>query len=82
MDVVTPTLRPEDEGMERRNWVSEENFNAGYLLRGMHLLPKQGTKLPWLHTQDYYFDKEDIPNADLDDGSLVYRARQKARKAL
>jgi cation diffusion facilitator CzcD-associated flavoprotein CzcO len=82
VDVVTPTLRPEDEGMERRNWVSEENFNAGYLLRGMHLLPKQGTKLPWLHTQDYYFDKEDIPNADLDDGSLVYRARQKARKAL
>jgi len=81
-DAVTPTLRAEEAGMERRPWVPEENFNAGYLVRGMHLLPKQGTHLPWRHTQDYYFDREDIPSADLDDGTLVYDAAQAARVAV
>lgn len=77
-DVVVPTLREEDRDMERQPWVTEDNFNAGYLVRGMHLLPKQGTRLPWRHTQDYYFDKDDIPNADLQDGSLVYRQARRA----
>lgn len=82
VNVVTPTLRPEDEGMERLPWVSEENFNAGYLLRGLHLLPKQGDRLPWRHTQDYYFDKDDIPAADLDDGTLVYRKVRGVKQAV
>jgi cation diffusion facilitator CzcD-associated flavoprotein CzcO len=73
VDVVMPTLRAEDEGMARLPWVTEDNFNAGYIMRGLHLLPKQGTHLPWQHSQDYYFDKNDIPSADLDDGTLVYR---------
>ncbi len=82
VDVVTPTLRSEEARMERRPWVPEENFNAGYLLRGMHLLPKQGTHLPWRHTQDYYFDKDDIPSADLDDGTLVYDAARAVKAAV
>lgn len=81
-DVVVPTLRPEDQDMERRPWVEGDNFNAGYLVRGLHLLPKQGTHLPWRHTQDYYLDKDDIPGADLDDGSLVYRTVQDAAQAV
>ncbi|HEX7035716.1 MAG TPA: NAD(P)/FAD-dependent oxidoreductase [Pseudomonadales bacterium] len=81
VDVVTPTLRPEDQEMERLPWITEDNFNAGYLLRGLHLLPKQGTRLPWRHTQDYYFDKDDIPSADLDDGTLVYREVRAVRRA-
>lgn len=72
VDVVTPALRDDEQDMERGPWVDEDNFNAGYLVRGMHRLPKQGTHLPWRHTQDYYFDKDDIPNADLEDGTLVY----------
>src|SRR5690606_22951416 len=27
VDVVTPTLRPEDRDMERLPWIAEENFN-------------------------------------------------------
>ncbi len=77
-DVVVPALRPDEQDMERRPWVEGDNFNAGYLVRGLHLLPKQGTRMPWLHTQDYYRDKDDIPNADLDDGSLVYRRLEAA----
>ncbi|HSG89032.1 MAG TPA: NAD(P)/FAD-dependent oxidoreductase [Pseudomonadales bacterium] len=77
---VTPQLRPEERDMVRRPWVEEENFNAGYLMRNIHLMPKQGTHLPWLHTQDYYTDKDDIPAADLDDGTLVYDLRREARR--
>ena len=70
--VVTPALRPEDEGMALLPWVDPENFNPGYLTRGLHLLPKQGDHDPWRHTQDYWTEKEELPAADLDDGALRY----------
>ena len=40
--VVTPTLRAMDEGMALKPWVEPENFNPGYIQRGIHLLPRQG----------------------------------------
>ena len=46
--------------------------NPGYLMRGMHLLPKRGNKPEWLHSQDYEIEKELLPAADLEDGSLDY----------
>jgi hypothetical protein len=49
---VTPTLRPEDRDMRLFPWIDPENFNPGYLMRGMHLLPKRGDKPEWQHTQD------------------------------
>ena len=70
--VVTATLRPEDEGMQLGPWVDPDNFNPGYLTRSMHLLPKQGDHQPWLHTQDYWSEKNDLPIADLDDGALRF----------
>jgi cation diffusion facilitator CzcD-associated flavoprotein CzcO len=69
---VTPTLRPEDNEMPLAPWIDPENFNPGYLMRGMHLLPKRGDKPEWQHTQDYWTEKDQIPAADLDDGALVY----------
>ncbi len=71
--VVVPALRPQDQGMKMQAWMDEENFNPGYLMRGMHLLPKQGDRMPWRHTQDYWSEKDELPAADLDDGSLVYK---------
>jgi len=35
-------------------------------------MPKQGDHMPWRHTQDYWGDKDDLPRADLEDGTLVY----------
>jgi len=70
--VVTPALRAEDRAMPLAPWVDPENFNPGYLMRGMHLLPKQGDRQPWRHTQDYWREKDELPVADLDDGTLVY----------
>jgi cation diffusion facilitator CzcD-associated flavoprotein CzcO len=70
--VVTPRLRPQDEGMELKPWVEAENFNPGYIQRGLHLLPKQGSHDPWLHRQDYWTEKDLLPVADLDDGALLF----------
>ena len=70
--VVTPRLRAEDERMPRLPWVDPENFNPGYLLRGIERMPKQGDRMPWRHTQDYWSDKDELPGADLEDGTLAY----------
>ncbi|MGY1711873.1 flavin-containing monooxygenase [Geodermatophilus sp. SYSU D00758] len=71
--VVVPTLRPEDADMEIRPWSDPENFNAGYVLRSQHVLFKQGDREPWTHMLEYEQEREALPEADLEDGSLVYR---------
>ncbi len=59
--------------MPARPFVEPENFNAGYLTRNMHLMPKQGDRQPWIFSQDYYAEKDEIPAADLEDGTLIYQ---------
>ena len=54
------------------SWIDPENFNPGYLMRSMHLMPKRLDKPEWQHTQDYWTEKDVLPAADLDDGCLVY----------
>jgi len=69
---VTPTLRPEDHNMPLLSWMDPENFNPGYLMRDMHLLPKRGDKPEWQHNQDYWVEKDAIPAIDLEDGAFRY----------
>jgi cation diffusion facilitator CzcD-associated flavoprotein CzcO len=71
--VVTPELRPEDQDMPARPFIDPEDFNAGYLMRSLHLLPRQGDREPWMYMQNYYAEKDDLPVCDLEDGALVYR---------
>ncbi len=71
-EVVTPRLRDEESEMTLGPWVDPENFNPGYLTRSLHLLPKQGDREPWQLLHEYSTEKEILPSADLDDGSLVY----------
>lgn len=70
---VEPALRPEDRDMPILPWIDPENFNPGYLMRGMHLLPRRGDKPEWQHTQDYWAEKDAFPAIDLDDPVFVYR---------
>jgi cation diffusion facilitator CzcD-associated flavoprotein CzcO len=72
MRKVSVALRPEDKDMKILPWIDPENFNPGYLMRGMHLLPKRGDKPEWQHTQDYWAEKDVLPNIDLDDAAFVY----------
>jgi cation diffusion facilitator CzcD-associated flavoprotein CzcO len=64
--------QPEDKDMKLSSWIDPENFNPGYLMRGMHLLPKRGDKPEWQHTQDYWAEKNTFPAIDLKDGVFVY----------
>jgi hypothetical protein len=47
------TLQDEDADMELLLWISTEEFNLGYMMRSLHLVPKRGSKTDWQHTQDY-----------------------------
>ncbi|MEP4485219.1 MAG: NAD(P)/FAD-dependent oxidoreductase [Halioglobus sp.] len=69
---VLPTLRPQDKTMKLGPWIEADNFNPGYLQRGLHMMPQQGDQEPWLFTQDYWYEKDALPVADLEDGSLNY----------
>jgi cation diffusion facilitator CzcD-associated flavoprotein CzcO len=69
---VSVALRPEDHDMPILPWMDADNFNPGYLMRGMHLLPKRGDKPEWQHTQDYWVEKDVFPAIDLDDAAFVY----------
>ena len=73
VSVATPQLRPDESDMALHPWVDPDNFNPGYLMRSMHLMPKSGDHQPWVHSQDYWSERKLIPAADLDDGCLVYR---------
>ena len=70
---VVPALREQDHNMKLGPWIDPENFNPGYLMRGMHLLPKAGDKPEWRHSQDYWAEKDEIPKIDLDDAAFVYK---------
>jgi len=69
---VTPQLRPEDHNMPLLPWIDSENFNPGYMMRGMHLLPKRGDKPEWQHNQDYWAEKDEFPAIDLKDKAFAY----------
>jgi cation diffusion facilitator CzcD-associated flavoprotein CzcO len=70
---VVPSLRDSDKDMPLTSWMDPEDFNPGYLMRGMHLLPQRGNKREWQHSQDYWREKDEIPKIDLDDAAFVYK---------
>jgi monooxygenase len=70
--MVIPSPQPADAGMERRPFCDQENFSSGYIMRSQDILFKQGGQEPWTHMLEYHQEREILPNADLDDGSLVY----------
>lgn len=69
---VEVRLPPEDEGMDRRPWMEPDDFNPGYLSRGMHLMPKLGTKPEWQISQDYLQEQEEFAAIDLTDRIFAY----------
>ena len=69
---VVPALRPDEVDEPRLPWMDPENFNPGYLMRSMHLLPQRLDRPEWQHTQDYWTERTVFPSIDLDDGCLLY----------
>ncbi len=69
---VVPSLRGDERDMPLSSWFDPEDFNPGYLMRGVSLWPKRGDKAEWRHSNDYGFDKDQFPKIDLEDGALAY----------
>ena len=56
-------------------WIDPQNFNPGYIMRSMHLLPKRGDKPEWQHNQDYWSEKDQFPAIDLRDRCVRLRLK-------
>ena len=69
---ATPRLRDSDRKVEVLDWLDPEDFNPGYMMRSMNLLPHRLNLPEWQLSQDYWAEREELPLADLDDGCLVY----------
>ena len=48
------------------------DFAAGYVLRALDRLPKQGDVEPWKLRQNYFHDMRTIRRGPIDDGALVF----------
>jgi cation diffusion facilitator CzcD-associated flavoprotein CzcO len=48
------------------------DFNAGYVLRALDELPKQGDRAPWLLKQNYVTDLRTIRRGEVEDGVLTF----------
>jgi cation diffusion facilitator CzcD-associated flavoprotein CzcO len=70
---VEAQIPAEAHNMPLLPWIDGEDFNPGYLQRGMHLLPKRGADREWSHTQDYWREKDELPKIDPESRALVYR---------
>ena len=62
---VVVELPPELAGEPQLPWVDPENFNPGYLMRDMHLMPKRLDREDWQHTQDYWSEKDRFAAIDV-----------------
>jgi cation diffusion facilitator CzcD-associated flavoprotein CzcO len=70
---VEVALTPADAALPKLPWIDPENFNPGYLMRSVHLLPRRLDKAEWQHSQDYHLDKKNFPLINLDAPEFVYR---------
>lgn len=64
--------RAADQAMQLKPWIDAENFNPGYLMRSIHLMPRRGDKPEWQHNQDYWREREELPLIDLDGEEFRY----------
>jgi hypothetical protein len=65
-----PRLSKADGDMVARPFV--DGFTPGYLTRIMNQLPNQGDRAPWLNTQNYQHDVEQMSRAPIEDGVMCF----------
>lgn len=74
-DYVVPRR---DADVEERPLI---DMSSGYFARAMHLLPKNGSKMPWKLYQNYFLDRVMLRRGKLEDGSLEFgRAGREGRR--
>ncbi len=48
------------------------DFSAGYVLRALDELPRQGDREPWMLRQNYLHDLRTIRRGEIEDGELIF----------
>ncbi|MFO1081113.1 MAG: NAD(P)/FAD-dependent oxidoreductase [Reyranellaceae bacterium] len=48
------------------------NFTSGYVLRAVDRMPKAGPAYPWIHEQNYFWDRKTLLRGRVDDGTLDF----------
>jgi cation diffusion facilitator CzcD-associated flavoprotein CzcO len=71
---ATPRLRDPSIGTEP--WL---DFSSGYVQRSLDKFPRQGTKAPWKLHQNYALDIVNLRFSAIEDGSLEFTAKPKAK---
>ncbi len=66
--VCTPRVNDPDIGEE-----PVIDFTSGYVVRALHMLPRQGTKTPWRLHQNYMKDLSMMRYGRVDDGTMEFR---------
>ncbi len=66
--VVTPTPPADVQASDE----SLLQLQSGYLLRSLHLMPRNGPARPWRLDHDYLLDRAEMLNLPVDDGNLVF----------
>lgn len=73
-EVATPSLEkstePESGSVENREPIV--NLSAGYILRALDSIPKQGRKVPWRNHDNYIKDRLSLTYGKLDDGVMQF----------
>ena len=54
-----------------KDWLATE-FSSGYIHRAIHLFPQQGSRSPWVNTQNYFKDFFGIKYGRLNDDSIHF----------
>ncbi|WP_082531872.1 MULTISPECIES: NAD(P)/FAD-dependent oxidoreductase [unclassified Phenylobacterium] len=69
---VEVQLPPESQGEDHKSGMDKDVFNAGYILRGLHLMPKRGPRADW-QSLDYVAEESAMPAVRLDGDVFGYR---------
>jgi cation diffusion facilitator CzcD-associated flavoprotein CzcO len=54
------------------------DFTSGYVQRSLHLMPKQGSKMPWRVHQNYALDMMALRFGKVDDGVMSFQKKKRA----
>jgi cation diffusion facilitator CzcD-associated flavoprotein CzcO len=72
-DKVLPQLPESQKNMEVHPWIDDQDFSPGYLKRGVKHLPKRGDTNEWKISQDYWSERKEFDQIDLDGSIFNYR---------
>ena len=73
MDATGATqVVPRAESQDYATISTAIKFTSGYFLRVRDRLPKHGTAFPWVHEQEYFWDRKTLLRGQVDDGSLSF----------